>query len=619
MSGPAGIPLQGFAVQAYSSQLGNPLASAVTNVSGQYSILGLPSGNYFLQTRPPFPNPQHYTGMTYANIPSNDLCGARGTEVAVGTGTTAAIDFSVSVGASIQGDVTRSGTGEASVDSAVAAYDLRGCDMGSVAPEANGAFEFPGLPPGKYYLATRSSTRADQLYPGLPCTNLSCDIFSGTPVATGAVVNFVLSAGSSIAGTVLGPGAAPLPGAQVEVWKATDKVTSLFSPDGHFSVMGLSPGIGYRILAKKVGFVTEVYPNAPCPAGGCNVGSAGTGIDLPAPGTAIAGVDIQLAPGHSIQGSLSPGSAAVVQVFGSTGLAGEVSASVSYNVPDLPDGNYVVRATMGNALTELYNNHPCAANQVCLGDTVTVSGADRTGINFSLGGAIPLHGMVHNTAGDPIGAVPIEILAADGTVMSAAASVVDGSWTTSSEGLPSGTYYVRTRLPRRIHQYADRLWNGRPCGATCIPTTGTPVVVPVPQNAPTIDIVLPFSGLDFFALKPCRVFDSRSGPTIASGVLVALRLEGACGIPGDAYAVSANVTVTSASVGGVLALWPENLPFEPVTTTLSFNAGVTRANNSVLEMSLEGLQNIEARATLPGGRYHLILDVNGYFARDTPP
>ena len=36
-------------------------------------------------------------------------------------------------------------------------------------------------------------------------------------------------------------------------------------------------------------------------------------------------------------------------------------------------------------------------------------------------------------------------------------------------------------------------------------------------------------------------------------------------------------------------------------------------------MSLEGLQNIAARAVLPSGRYHLIVDVNGYFARDAPP
>ena len=275
---------------AHDAQAGTPNGIAVsTDGSGQYSIQGLAAARYFVQVRPPFPNPQHYTGMTYAGIPSNDLCGARGTEVAVGSGTTSGIDFSIAVGASIQGNVTRVGTGEASVDSIISAYDLRGCEMGAVAPEANGAFEFPGLPIGKYYLATRSSTRADQLYPNLPCVNLGCDIFAGTPVDTGALVNFVLDAGSSIAGTILGPGASPLPGVQVEAWKGTSRVSSIVSPDGHFSLSGFSPGAGYRILARKVGFVTEVYPNAPCPGGGCNVGSAGTGIDLPAPGTALRG------------------------------------------------------------------------------------------------------------------------------------------------------------------------------------------------------------------------------------------------------------------------------------------------------------------------------------------
>jgi hypothetical protein len=135
-----------------------------------------------------------------------------------------------------------------------------------------------------------------------------------------------------------------------------------------------------------------------------------------------------------------------------------------------------------------------------------------------------------------------------------------------------------------------------------------------------IDFVLPFSGLDYYTLPPCRVFDSRGGSTIATGVLRALRLEANCGIPGNAVAVSANVTVISPSAAGNLALWPWNLPTQPATSTLNFPAGISRANNTLLALSLEGTLNVAVRGLLPpAGRYHLVIDVSGYFTAATPP
>jgi hypothetical protein len=85
-----------------------------------------------------------------------------------------------------------------------------------------------------------------------------------------------------------------------------------------------------------------------------------------------------------------------------------------------------------------------------------------------------------------------------------------------------------------------------------------------------------------------------------------------------AGALSANVTVISPSAVGSVTVWPANLD-QPATSTLNFAPGTTRANNAVLPMSLERSYNLVFRGNTPGGRYHLVIDVNGYFARASPP
>ena len=52
----------------------------------------------------------------------------------------------------------------------------------------------------------------------------------------------------------------------------------------------------------------------------------------------------------------------------------------------------------------------------------------------------------------------------------------------------------------------------------------------------------------------------------------------------------------------------------PPTSTINFAGGQTRANNSIMGLSRDGLGTMTALAYLPvGNQVHLILDVNGYF------
>ena len=75
--------------------------------------------------------------------------------------------------------------------------------------------------------------------------------------------------------------------------------------------------------------------------------------------------------------------------------------------------------------------------------------------------------------------------------------------------------------------------------------------------------------------------------------------------------MSANVTVTAPSAAGDLRLYPPDLGV-PLTTTINFRAGQTRANNAILLLSTDGSGMVGVHNDAPG-TVHLILDVNGWF------
>ncbi len=127
------------------------------------------------------------------------------------------------------------------------------------------------------------------------------------------------------------------------------------------------------------------------------------------------------------------------------------------------------------------------------------------------------------------------------------------------------------------------------------------------------------SAILFYTLPPCRLIDTRNangplgGPALAAAGSPdrAFAIAGVCGIPSDARAVSANVTVVNPPFGGALTFYPGdgNLP---QTSTTSFNPGQTRAGNSILQLALDGTGTVKV-GNSSTGTVNLVLDVNGYF------
>ena len=123
------------------------------------------------------------------------------------------------------------------------------------------------------------------------------------------------------------------------------------------------------------------------------------------------------------------------------------------------------------------------------------------------------------------------------------------------------------------------------------------------------------SALDFYTLTPCRVVDTRNaagpygGPPLAAQASRAFAVGGQCGVPADAVAISANLTVVTPTTSGDLRAFP-GAGAAPLTSVINFRPGQVRANNAVIQLSsgLCSIQNDQG-----SGNTNFLMDVNGYF------
>lgn len=121
-------------------------------------------------------------------------------------------------------------------------------------------------------------------------------------------------------------------------------------------------------------------------------------------------------------------------------------------------------------------------------------------------------------------------------------------------------------------------------------------------------------GLELHTILPCRLLDTRqSGQPLVSGERRTVFATGLCGIPAAAKALALNIIAVEASQDGYLALFPDGCP-TPETSAVSFRAGLTRANNSLLRLSGGSVPAFAVEAALDApGSVHFVVDVFGYF------
>lgn len=128
-----------------------------------------------------------------------------------------------------------------------------------------------------------------------------------------------------------------------------------------------------------------------------------------------------------------------------------------------------------------------------------------------------------------------------------------------------------------------RLMDTRPATGTTNPTTGlsTNTVVTVDGQAQNLGI--------------------RAGNTTTP-----LQVTGRVGVPGDAVAVSVNVTSVGATANGWVTLFPCGTPV-PATSTLNFGPGAAVANAAVVPLGTDGRICVYTSTAT-----NVIIDINGY-------
>ncbi len=156
--------------------------------------------------------------------------------------------------------------------------------------------------------------------------------------------------------------------------------------------------------------------------------------------------------------------------------------------------------------------------------------------------------------------------------------------------------------------------------ATC--TAYDPVTHRTGQNTVTVNVTLP-PGVGgpyaLFALTPCRLVDTRNPVGLRGGPAIqragttdrVFSVASVCGIPADAKALSANVTVTNVTAPGSVSIYRGN-GSQNGTSTASLVPGRTRANNAMLQLAMDGSGTVKVQNTSLG-TFDLIIDVNGYF------
>jgi hypothetical protein len=129
--------------------------------------------------------------------------------------------------------------------------------------------------------------------------------------------------------------------------------------------------------------------------------------------------------------------------------------------------------------------------------------------------------------------------------------------------------------------------------------------------------------LAFFALKPCRVIDTRASkgfsspfgaPSLAAGVGRSFPIpESSCNVPAVAQAYSFNITVVPPGVLDYLTAWPTGQT-TPRVSTLNAVLGQILANAALVPAGTSGAISLFA-----SNDTDVIVDIDGYFAPPLAP
>ncbi|MBI4916100.1 MAG: carboxypeptidase regulatory-like domain-containing protein [Acidobacteria bacterium] len=511
--------IQGHVADAVN---GLPLAAqiGVFNESGGYVGYGTPdpSGDYFtgaLTDGAYYVVAYHdvYVDELYDDLACEGVCDpTTGDPVAVATGSpTSGIDFALTLGGWITGEVTAARDRAPLEGVTVEIYDDVGESVASTTTNRNGRFTVKDLAAGTYFAVAGPDPWATapvwmpELYRELPCPD-SCNVTVGTPIAVIAAtgtsgVDFSLTRLGRITGRLTdeATGSALADGYVYAYDSAGSYVQSdWIDATGRYTISGLQAGTYYVRTYFTHSYVDELWDNLPCPAS-CSV-TSGTPIPVELDGEA-SGVDFALTRLGRILGAVSdaatglPLSSVQVALFDSAGIVvasdyTDATGRYELQVTSTQTSWFVATQYNTSYLDELFDDLPCDPTcNVTTGKPVPGGpGVQTAGIDFALQVLGSITGRVTDAlGGQGLGGYNGSIRVFDSASTEVGWAYPDSLGEYHLSGLPAGQYFVATR---GWTENRDELYDDLPCDPQCNVTAGTPVAVVLGQSTPNIDFAL---------------------------------------------------------------------------------------------------------------------------------
>lgn len=436
------------------------------------------------------------------------------------------LDFALQAPATIAGLVTDAQNGGPIEGALVSVLDATTLEVVATATTwTDGSYESGEFVPGDVRLLASAANHFAVSFGNAACVP-GCKPEDGVVVAAGEGktdgVDFGLTPGASIAGTVNGPGG-PVPGVTVIVTDANGTATLATTDATGSYATGTALQAGtYRVRTRNApGLVDEAWPNHLCPGARCDA-ATGDGVVVTA-GQATTGIDFVLVAGTRLAGTVTaaadgaPVQTTLVARHAATQFEFDIQSDPAGGfdtVTGLPGGNWtLVAAGQGALLGEAWQEHPCAPCSHEAGDTIAIAAQPvLDGLDFTLDAGVTVSGAITSAGtGLPLAGATVAFFAdaTDGSLLRSVTS--DAAGTYNSGLLVPGDYRLEISAPGHL---GVGVCSGDPCS-------------PAESHWIVADQSVPFND---YALQPASSLTGRvTGPAghgLAGVQIVLLRLDG---------------------------------------------------------------------------------------------